>query len=173
MEALASGASALATGVAGVASQLLGVWEAAPGQVAVALEVAVPPLSVRGQSAARLEVRQYVAVEDCLYSGLEIGMPASRRGGGAGGGKPSWTERLLADDALLCSKVREEAGELCATLEDEEDSGRVASEMADLLYHAMVLLRRRGVSLADVDDVLRARFGVSGVEEKAARAATG
>ena len=73
-------------GVAGIASQLLGVWEAAPGQVAVALEVAVPPLSVRGQSAARLEVRQYVAVEDCLYSGLEIGMPASRRGGGAGGG---------------------------------------------------------------------------------------
>ena len=97
---------------------------------------------------------------------------ASAAGGGAGGGKPSWTERLLADDALLCSKVREEAGELCATLEDEEDSGRVASEMADLLYHAMVLLRRRGVSLADVDDVLRARFGVSGVEEKAARAAT-
>jgi phosphoribosyl-ATP pyrophosphohydrolase/phosphoribosyl-AMP cyclohydrolase len=75
----------------------------------------------------------------------------------------------LADDALLCSKVREEAGELCATLEDDEDAGRVVSEMADLLYHAMVLLRRRGVSLSEVDDVLRARFGVSGVEEKAAR----
>ena len=90
---------------------------------------------------------------------------------GGRGGKPSWTERLLADDALLCSKVREEAGELCATLEDQEDSGRVASEMADLLYHSMVLLRRRGVSLAEVDDVLRSRFGVSGVEEKAARVA--
>ena len=56
------------------------------------------------------------------------------------GGKPSWTARLLADPELLCRKVREEAGELCQTLEEGEGRERAASEAADLLYHAMVLL---------------------------------
>lgn len=36
--------------------------------------------------------------------------------------------------------MREEAGELCQTLEQDEGRERAASEMADLLYHAMVLL---------------------------------
>jgi phosphoribosyl-ATP pyrophosphohydrolase len=55
-------------------------------------------------------------------------------------GKPSWTARLLSDPSLLCKKVREEAGELCETLEAGEGRERAASEMADLLYHSMVLL---------------------------------
>jgi NTP pyrophosphatase (non-canonical NTP hydrolase) len=40
----------------------------------------------------------------------------------------------------LTLQVREEAGELCQTLEAQEGPERAASEMADLLYHAMVLL---------------------------------
>lgn len=36
--------------------------------------------------------------------------------------------------------MREEAGELCQTWEANEGKERAASEMADLLYHAMVLL---------------------------------
>ena len=56
------------------------------------------------------------------------------------GGKPSWTAKLLQNPDLLCSKVREEAGELCQALEQDEGKDRTASEMADLLYHAMVLL---------------------------------
>lgn len=36
--------------------------------------------------------------------------------------------------------MREEAGELCQTWEADEGKERAASEMADLLYHAMVLL---------------------------------
>jgi phosphoribosyl-ATP pyrophosphohydrolase len=36
--------------------------------------------------------------------------------------------------------VREEAGELCQTLEAGEGKERAASEAADLFYHAMVLL---------------------------------
>jgi len=83
--------------------------------------------------------------------------------------KPSWTARLLADEALLCRKVREEAGELCETLERREGRGRAASEAADLLYHAMVLLNAQEVPFTDVMRVLRKRFGVSGVAEKAAR----
>ncbi|KAL0695923.1 hypothetical protein Bca4012_063103 [Brassica carinata] len=81
-------------------------------------------------------------------------------------GKPSWTRRLLTDDALLCSKIREEADELCRTLEDKEDVSRTASEMADVLYHSMVLLSKRDVKFEDVLEVLRKRFSQSGIEEK-------
>ncbi|CAI9773778.1 unnamed protein product [Fraxinus pennsylvanica] len=84
-------------------------------------------------------------------------------------GKPSWTKRLLVDDKLLSSKIREEADELCRTLEENEDKSRTASEMADLLYHAMVLLARRGVKVEDVLQVLRMRFVKSGIEEKSSR----
>lgn len=86
------------------------------------------------------------------------------------GKKPSWTAKLLSNPELLCRKVREEAGELCETLENSEGKERCASEAADLIYHAMVLLNAQGVELADVAKVLRGRFGVGGVEEKASRA---
>ena len=55
-------------------------------------------------------------------------------------GKPSWTAKLAGNPELLCSKILEEAGELCQTLEQGEGKQRAASEMADLLYHSMVLL---------------------------------
>ncbi|MFS7920109.1 putative hydrolase [Helianthus anomalus] len=86
-------------------------------------------------------------------------------------GKPSWTKRLLLDDKLLCSKIREEADELCRTLEENEDESRTLSEMADVLYHEMVLLIRRGLKFEDVLDVLRCRFTQSGIEEKNSRKA--
>ncbi|XP_051127590.1 histidine biosynthesis bifunctional protein hisIE, chloroplastic-like isoform X2 [Andrographis paniculata] len=80
--------------------------------------------------------------------------------------KPSWTKRLLLDGDLLCSKIREEADDLCRTLEENEDQSRTASEMADVLYHAMVLLARRGVKVEDAIEILRHRFSQSGIEEK-------
>ncbi|CDJ26587.1 hypothetical protein CFC21_041103 [Triticum aestivum] len=86
-----------------------------------------------------------------------------------GSGKPSWTKKLLLDNQLLCSKIREEAGELIQTLVENEDKSRTASEMADLLYHAMVLLSVRDVKMEEVLEVLRKRFSQSGVEEKASR----
>jgi phosphoribosyl-ATP pyrophosphohydrolase/phosphoribosyl-AMP cyclohydrolase len=70
---------------------------------------------------------------------------------------------------LLCSKIREEAGELCETLEENEGKERAASEAADLLYHSMVLLNVQGVAMEDVMRVLRKRFGQSGIEEKRSR----
>ncbi|CAI8613521.1 unnamed protein product [Vicia faba] len=84
-------------------------------------------------------------------------------------GKPSWTKRLLLNDKLLCSKIREEANELCQTLENNEDKSRTASEMADVLYHAMVLLALKDVKVEDVLQVLRQRFSKSGIEEKKSR----
>ena len=41
--------------------------------------------------------------------------------------------------------------------------------MADVLYHAMVLLAIRGVNVEEVLQVLRQRFSKSGVEEKESR----
>jgi phosphoribosyl-AMP cyclohydrolase / phosphoribosyl-ATP pyrophosphohydrolase len=38
--------------------------------------------------------------------------------------------------------------------------------MADLLYHSMVLLKLKDVSMEEVLEVLRIRFSQSGVEEK-------
>eukprot|EP00257_Ricinus_communis_P013307 XP_015570718.1 histidine biosynthesis bifunctional protein hisIE, chloroplastic [Ricinus communis] len=84
-------------------------------------------------------------------------------------GKPSWTRRLLDDPNLLCSKIREEADELCRTLEENEHSIHTASEMGDVLYHAMVLLAHKDVKIEDVLDVLRQRFSQSGIDEKRSR----
>ncbi|GAB4844360.1 Histidine biosynthesis bifunctional protein hisIE, chloroplastic [Ancistrocladus abbreviatus] len=84
-------------------------------------------------------------------------------------GKPSWTKKLLIDSSLLCSKIREEADELCRTLENNEDASRAASEMADVLYHAMVLLALKDVKIEEVLQVLRQRFSKSGIEEKQSR----
>lgn len=83
--------------------------------------------------------------------------------------KPSWTKRLLLDNKLLCSKIREEANELCQTLEENEDPSRTASEMADVLYHSMVLLAQKGVKVEDALQVLRLRFAQSGIAEKSSR----
>lgn len=64
---------------------------------------------------------------------------------------------------------REEADELCRTLEENEDNSRAASEMADVLYHAMVLLALKDVKAEEVMEVLRKRFSKSGIEEKRSR----
>ncbi|CAN1788362.1 Histidine biosynthesis bifunctional protein hisIE, chloroplastic [Linum perenne] len=84
-------------------------------------------------------------------------------------GKPSWTKKLLLEHDLLCSKIREETNELCQTLEENEDKTRTASEMGDVLYHAMVLLALKDVKMEDVLEILRRRFSQSGIEEKGSR----
>lgn len=89
------------------------------------------------------------------------------------GKKKSWTKKLLLDERLLCSKIREEADELCRTLEENEDKSRTASEMGDVLYHAMVLLALKDVKIEEVLQVLRERFSKSGIEEKNSRKSQG
>lgn len=76
------------------------------------------------------------------------------------------------DMVSVCSNNidREEADELCRTSEEGEDKSRTASEMADLVYHAMVFLAVQGVKLEDVFEHLRERFAQSGIEEKKNRA---
>jgi phosphoribosyl-ATP pyrophosphohydrolase/phosphoribosyl-AMP cyclohydrolase len=68
----------------------------------------------------------------------------------------SYTTELLADPARVGEKVQEEAGEVARAAREESDE-RVAEEAADVLYHLAVLLRSRGLSLADAEEVLAAR----------------
>ena len=68
----------------------------------------------------------------------------------------SYTAALLADPEQVGEKVREEAEEVARAAREESDE-RVAEEAADVLYHLAVLLRSRGLSLADAEEVLVAR----------------
>jgi phosphoribosyl-AMP cyclohydrolase / phosphoribosyl-ATP pyrophosphohydrolase len=65
----------------------------------------------------------------------------------------SYTARLLADPPFTGDKVQEEAEEVARAAREETDE-RVAEEAADVLYHLAVLLRSRGLSLADAGEVL-------------------
>ena len=87
----------------------------------------------------------------------------------AASGEASYTKSLLdAGVAKIGDKVREEADELARAIDGETDE-RVVAEAADLLYHAMVALLARGLSLEDVARELARRAGVSGHAEKASR----
>lgn len=81
----------------------------------------------------------------------------------------SYVARLLADGpALPARKLGEEAVEtVVAALTGSQDD--LKAEAADLLFHLLVLLRAKGVPLADVLAELDRRDGVSGLVEKAGR----
>lgn len=81
----------------------------------------------------------------------------------------SWTAALLARGPDRCAaKFAEEATE--AVIEAVKgDSARLTSEAADVLYHLLVMLAARDVTLAQVLAELERREGTSGIAEKAAR----
>ena len=87
----------------------------------------------------------------------------------AEGGSDSWTAKLLAKGPEKCAeKFGEEAVE--AIIEAvKNDKAALTSEAADVIYHLMVMLASRDVSLADVEAELAKRSGISGIAEKAAR----
>ena len=81
----------------------------------------------------------------------------------------SWTARLLAEGPeKAAEKFGEEAVE--AVIEAVRgDPQRLTGEAADVLYHLLVMLASREVSLGDVLAELERREGTSGIAEKAAR----
>lgn len=84
-------------------------------------------------------------------------------------GEKSYTRSLLdAGAAKIGAKLREEADELARAIASESNE-RVVSEASDVIYHAMVGLLSRGVTLREVEAELARRFGVSGHDEKSAR----
>ena len=81
----------------------------------------------------------------------------------------SYTKSLLDGGAeKIGAKLREEADELARALAKETDE-RVLSEAADVMYHLMVGLVWRNLTLRGVMNVLLGRTGQSGHDEKRAR----
>ena len=81
----------------------------------------------------------------------------------------SWTAKLLAKGPEKCAeKFGEEAIE--AIIEAiKGDRAKLTSEAADVIYHLLVMLAARDVTLHDVLAELDRREGTSGIKEKAAR----
>lgn len=91
---------------------------------------------------------------------------ASREGGDP---DASYVARLHAKGlAKIAQKVGEEAVEAVIAAMSDDRNGLVG-EAADLLFHLLVLLGAKGVTLAEVLAELDRREGVSGIDEKAAR----
>ena len=81
----------------------------------------------------------------------------------------SWTAKLLLKGPEKCAeKFGEEAIE--AIIEaTKDDTEKLASEAADVLFHLLVMLRARGVSVASVMAELDRRQAQTGLQEKASR----
>ena len=95
--------------------------------------------------------------------------------------KTSYTALLFSkgDDAIL-KKIGEEATEAVMAAKDSrqsqlalEQQKLLVGEMADLWFHCLIALSQFGLRPEDVIAELDRRLGTSGIEEKAARKATG
>ncbi len=86
-----------------------------------------------------------------------------------GDGEKSYVKSLF-DKGLdkILSKIGEEATEV-AVAGKGGDPEEVVSEVADLLFHLLVLLGYYDLPPEKVYAELRRRFGISGIEEKASR----
>jgi phosphoribosyl-ATP pyrophosphohydrolase/phosphoribosyl-AMP cyclohydrolase len=81
----------------------------------------------------------------------------------------SYTKSLLESGVgKINAKIEEEATELQQAIKSETPE-RVVSEAADVLYHVLVGLMARDVSLRDLEAELAKRFKQSGHDEKASR----
>ncbi|WP_237057513.1 phosphoribosyl-ATP diphosphatase [Microbulbifer sediminum] len=72
----------------------------------------------------------------------------------------------------ILEKVGEEATEVILAAKDAERDGdreAMIAETADLWFHSLVMLSHLGADSRDVLRELGRRFGLSGLEEKAAR----
>lgn len=87
----------------------------------------------------------------------------------------SYTTSLFqAGVPKIGAKILEEAREVVEAASDLPEESRrkqIVYEAGDLLYHLLVLLGYESIRLQEVTDELARRFGVSGLDEKAARPA--
>ncbi len=84
----------------------------------------------------------------------------------------SYTTKLFAGGVdAIGAKIVEEAAEVveAARLAGDAREQELRHEAADLIYHVFVMLGHCGVPLTAVEDELARRFGISGIDEKAAR----
>ncbi len=81
----------------------------------------------------------------------------------------SWTAQLLEKGPEKCAeKFGEEAIELIIEAVKNDSNGLI-NEAADVMYHLLVLLKSREISLSHVMAELERRTAQSGLTEKAAR----
>jgi len=73
--------------------------------------------------------------------------------------------------AKIGGKIVEEAIEVVEAGDEPGEAGRehLVKEVADLVFHAAVLLGYRELSWSAVEDELARRFGISGIAEKEGR----
>ena len=81
----------------------------------------------------------------------------------------SYTRALIEKGVAHCAKKLGEEAIETGLAAVQEDKTRLTAEAADLLYHLLVLLEVRGVTLAEVEAALEKRTAQSGHEEKASR----
>ena len=81
----------------------------------------------------------------------------------------SYTRKLLDRGMAHCAKKLGEEAVETAIAAIAEDRERLVAETADLIYHLLVVLQARGVTLSEVEAALSRRTGQSGLEEKASR----
>ena len=84
----------------------------------------------------------------------------------------SYTTTLLAGGtAKIAEKILEEAQEVVEAAEETDTSARdhLIHEAADLIFHLMVMLGYKSISWEEIEVELGRRFGISGLDEKAAR----
>jgi phosphoribosyl-ATP pyrophosphohydrolase len=81
----------------------------------------------------------------------------------------SYTRKLLDRGVAHCAKKLGEEAVEAAIAAVGENRERVIGEAADVLYHLLVVLHARGITLAEVEAELGARMRQSGLDEKAAR----
>jgi phosphoribosyl-ATP pyrophosphohydrolase len=72
------------------------------------------------------------------------------------------------------AKIIEEAGEVVAAAGEPGAAGRshLVHEVADLLFHTLVLLGHHEIPWSDIEAELAGRFGTSGIAEKESRRAS-
>jgi phosphoribosyl-ATP pyrophosphohydrolase len=81
----------------------------------------------------------------------------------------SYTRALIDKGVAYCAKKLGEEAIETGLAAVQEDKTRVIAEAGDLLYHLLVLLEARGVTLAEVEAALEQRTVQSGHQEKASR----
>ena len=87
----------------------------------------------------------------------------------ASAGEASYTKKMLDKGAEHCAKKLGEEAVETVIAAIGTDRNHLIAESADLLYHLLVLLKARGVTLSDVEAALAQRTSMSGLEEKASR----
>jgi phosphoribosyl-ATP pyrophosphohydrolase len=84
-------------------------------------------------------------------------------------GDASYTRKLLDKGPEHCAKKLGEEAVETVIAAVENDRNHLIAESADLLFHLLVLLKSRGITLEDVEAALAQRTTMSGLDEKAAR----